>query len=164
MTEGVRLAWNPASKGVRSVDPEILIVDADSPYMTAAFALRSEVFVDEQAVSPELEFDGLDDGAIHLVALCKDEVAGTLRMLDGGGCVKIGRLAVRKSLRGGGIGKRLMQAAMAHAAAGGHRKVLLHAQLEVKEFYTGLGFQSEGGVFHEAGIPHVVMWKRLPCD
>jgi predicted GNAT family N-acyltransferase len=86
----------------------IVAVDATSELMPAAYAVRHQVFVVEQAVPPELERDEFDAIAVHLVALRGDDVVGTLRIVVGGGSTaKIGRMAVlaaanarRASVRG----------------------------------------------------------------
>ncbi len=75
-------------------EERIVAVDASSDLMPAAFAVRHQVFVVEQAVPPELERDEFDDVAVHLVALRGDEVVGTLRIVVSGGTAKIGRMAV----------------------------------------------------------------------
>jgi predicted GNAT family N-acyltransferase len=135
----------------------ILTVDASSPLMPAVYALRHEVFVIEQNVPPDLERDEYDHAATHLVALCGDEVIGTLRIVLSGPDAKIGRMAVRASLRKQGVGARLMQRAAETAAQMGARDIVLHAQLTARDFYRRLGYREEGTVFEEAGILHVSM-------
>ena len=142
-------------------DETIVIVDANSALMPAVFALRHEVFVIEQAVPVELERDEDDATATHLVALRGDEVVGTLRIIVAGQSAKIGRMAVRASLRKQGVGSRLMDRAATTAAQKGAREIVLHAQLTAREFYRRLGYREEGGVFDEAGILHVSMRKEI---
>ena len=139
------------------------IVEAEfgSDLMQAACALRFEVCVDEQGVPRELELDELDAGATHLVAILDDRVIGTLRLLAHDGAAKIGRVAVRASLRRAGVGARLMQRAEAIATARGFAEVVLHAQVAVAGFYRRLGYVEQGDLFDEAGIPHIAMRKQI---
>jgi predicted GNAT family N-acyltransferase len=139
------------------------IVEAElgSDLMRGACELRFEVFVDEQGVPRELELDEFDPGATHLVAILDDRVIGTLRLLGHDGAAKIGRVAVRATLRRAGIGARLMQRAEAIAMARGFAEIVLHAQVAVAGFYRRLGYVEEGDRFDEAGIPHIAMRKKI---
>jgi len=139
----------------------IVAVDANSDLMPAAYAVRHQVFVDEQAVPPELERDEFDDVAIHLVALRGDAVIGTLRIVVSGSSAKIGRMAVLAAERKSGVGTRLMERALEVARTMSVREITLHAQLTAKEFYAKLGYCEEGGVFEEAGIAHVSMRRTI---
>ena len=127
--------------------------------LNAAFAIRREVFCGEQGVAEAEEIDGLDPDCRHYLAWLAGNAVGTARTrpLAGGG-VKIERVAVRKRLRGSGIGKALMIRVLADITAG---PAVLNAQLAVEGFYAKLGFVSEGEIFQEAGIDHVRMVKRL---
>ena len=120
-----------------------------------AQAIRFEVFVDEQKVPAEIELDAMDALSLHGVAYDASGAAvGTARLLPDG---HIGRMAVRKTVRGGGIGSALLQALMAQARARGHRHVVLSAQTQAEPFYARHGFAREGEQFQEAGICHVQM-------
>jgi predicted GNAT family N-acyltransferase len=140
---------------------QIVAVDATSDLMPAVFAVRHQVFVDEQAVPPELERDVFDALAIHLVALSGDDVIGTLRMVVSGDSAKIGRMAVLAAHRNSGIGSRLMERATEIARTMNVREITLHAQLSAKAFYARLGYRAEGEEFEEAGIAHLTMRKAL---
>jgi predicted GNAT family N-acyltransferase len=126
-----------------------------------ASAIRHEVFVIEQKVPADMEYDEHDSTSLHALAWFGDEAVGTARLLADG---HIGRVAVRKSVRGQGIGRQLMLALMAAAQARGMRQIVLHAQLSASAFYTTLGFAVEGDVFMEAGIAHCIMRKRLSAE
>lgn len=139
----------------------IIEIEFGSDLMRDAFALRHEVFVDEQGVPRELEADELDPFATHLVAIRDDRVVGTLRMLDHGEAAKIGRVAVRAAVRGAGIGARLMDRAAAIALDRGFAEIILHAQVAVTGFYRRLGYVEGGDLFDEAGIPHIAMRKKI---
>lgn len=129
--------------------------------MPAAFALRHQVFVREQAVPAELERDELDAVAVHLIALRGDEVVGMLRIVVDGAEARIGRMAIRAQDRKVGLGSRLMQRATAVARAQGATDIVLHAQLAARLFYERLGYCEEGEIFEEAGIPHVIMRRAI---
>jgi len=121
----------------------------------AAEAIRYEVFVIEQNVPVELEWDEMDVVSLHAIASdVSDEVVGTGRLLPDG---HIGRMAVRKSARGVGVGSEILQALMAEAKRRGDLTVVLHAQIQAVPFYARFGFVREGDEFMEAGIPHICM-------
>jgi predicted GNAT family N-acyltransferase len=124
-----------------------------------AQALRIEVFVVEQGVPVELEWDEADEVSTHAVAY--DEAAqpvATGRLLPDG---HIGRMAVRKSARGQGIGAQVLHALLEEAKRLGYRELVLHAQTHAVNFYAQHGFLSQGDEFMEAGIPHRMMTLTL---
>ena len=124
----------------------------------AIFAVRQQVFVIEQDVSPTLEWDGLDENCLHAIA--EDEagsVVGTGRVHIDAGAAKIGRMAVLKDHRGSGIGALLLRQLLVDARQSRPQKIYLHAQSYVIDFYARHGFTAEGPEFDEAGIPHRVM-------
>lgn len=130
--------------------------------LTDAFAVRRDVFIDEQGVDTAEEFDGKDDSAIHFVSYVDSEPVGTLRVrFPDPAVAKVERVAVLKQYRRRGFGRRLMAAAEAHASEQRCRQVVLHAQTAVEAFYEQLGYETVSGVFDEAGIPHVKMRKQL---
>ena len=131
--------------------------------VAAALALRHLVFCDEQGVPEELERDGRDGEALHLVAIDgSGTVVGTCRLLARGATMILQRMAVDRGARGKGIGARLLEAAHTEAVAAGAQEVELHAQAGVRDFYARAGFLPEGAEFEEAGIPHVVMRRAVP--
>ena len=119
-----------------------------------AFAIRMRVFVREQRVPAEIELDRDDARAIHFLATAAGKAVGTARVVMHGGRVKIGRMAVLKTYRSKGVGRKLLQRAVAKAKQLGARTIYLHAQVPVIEFYEKLGFRCVGPVFDEAGIAH----------
>ncbi|KYF81393.1 hypothetical protein BE11_00610 [Sorangium cellulosum] len=136
---------------------EILPIRSDSPLYAGALRLRHEVFVVEQAVPADIEVDALDEGAQHHVVLEGEEVVATMRIVPYGDALKVGRVAVRKDLRGAGLGRRLLEEAIRIGEAQGARALVLDAQVVAAPFYRKLGFIEEGPIFDEAGIPHVRM-------
>jgi len=123
--------------------------------------IRRLVFQEEQGVAPELDFDGLDETAEHLLAYLDNQSVGTarIRYLDGQ-IAKIERLAVLPKTRGQGIGKKLMEKALEMTAQQEVKEVVVSAQDYVKGLYQQLGFEQIGEKFAEAGITHVKMIKR----
>ena len=128
-----------------------------------ARAIRTAVFVHEQKIPAEMEWDEADAGCVHAVAFNRFGVPlATGRLLEHvPGVAKIGRMAVMQTMRGSRVGRSVLDALMKAARARGDREVLLHAQLSAAPFYSRAGFSERGTVFEEAGIPHVEMVKAL---
>lgn len=143
----------------------VAALDADG--MAAVHAIRHEVFVVEQNVPAELEWDGKDDRAVHVLA----PGAGTGRLLLGadaaaknGGDPRtavLGRLAVLKPARGAGTGARLVAALEGEARRLGLAGVYLEAQVHAIAFYERLGYTAFGPEFPDAGIAHRAMRRSL---
>jgi len=133
----------------------------DEAEFQAALALRYAVFCDEQGVPEADEIDGRDREALQVVAVRGGHVIGTCRMLVEDGIGKLGRMAVARSARRGGIGARLLTEAEAAAGAAGVRRVILAAQVDAERFYSDHGYHTVGGHFMDAGIEHVRMEKAL---
>lgn len=124
-----------------------------------AKTIRFEVFVEEQKVPAELEMDHMDAVCVHAVAYdAAGTPVGTGRLLPDG---HIGRMAVRKSARGTGVGGALLRALMAQARARGDRQVELSSQTHAAPFYQRHGFTIEGDEFFEAGIAHINMRHKF---
>jgi predicted GNAT family N-acyltransferase len=132
---------------------------ADFP---AIQAIRQTVFQVEQGVDAALDFDGQDESADHLVAYLGHQPVGTtrIRYLDAQ-TAKIERLAILPAFRRQGIGKKIMQQAIALLSTKDIQWITIHAQEYVKELYQTLGFETVGERFEEAGIPHIKMQKKL---
>ena len=117
--------------------------------------IRYEVFVVEQGVPVEMEWDEMDAVCLHAVAYDgSDRAIATGRLLPDG---HIGRMAVLKDFRGRGVGRALLRSLIQSAAKRGDREVLLSAQVHALGFYRAEGFVEEGPVYEEAGIPHQAM-------
>jgi YbgC/YbaW family acyl-CoA thioester hydrolase len=130
---------------------------------TDAQRLRTAVFVEEQRIPKELEWDEADAVALHAVAYNRlGRAVATGRMLPHEpGVARIGRMAVERSLRGGRLGRDVLHALMGAARERGDTEVMLHAQRSAEGFYTRLGFDRRGEAFEEAGIPHQEMVAKL---
>ena len=120
--------------------------------------IRFEVFVAEQRVPKDLEIDGLDDKAKHVVAYIDGIAVGTGRILNDG---HIGRVAVQKQYRSLGIGKSIMQELIKTAQEDKVKTLWLSSQSHASGFYLDLGFECIGKKFKEAGIDHIKMIKKL---
>ncbi|MGC1173105.1 YbgC/FadM family acyl-CoA thioesterase [Polaromonas sp.] len=130
---------------------------------THAAAIRTAVFVEEQRIPMDMEWDEADATAVHAVAYNGlGQAIGTGRLLQhAAGSGKIGRMAVNRVLRGSSLGRELLGALMAAARERGDTEVLLHAQRSAEGFYNRLGFQPRGEPFDEVDIPHIEMVKAL---
>lgn len=122
-------------------------------------ALRRRVFCDEQGVSEEAEFDGLDEESRHLVVVDEQGgVIGTCRLREAEpGTLKLERMAVDAEWRRTGAGRSLCLAAARLAGELGAERIVLHAQRRAEAFYASCGYEAEGETFFEEGIPHVKM-------
>ncbi len=130
--------------------------------LTHPHALRRSVFMDEQGVSYDEEFDDLDDVAIHLLATIDGEAVGTTRLLVEGSIGKIGRVCVAKNARGIGLGHRLIDASIERLKAiDGITELRLGAQCHAIGFYQAHGFRAYGEEYDDAGIPHRWMKRAI---
>ncbi|MEV5458464.1 GNAT family N-acetyltransferase [Streptomyces cellulosae] len=146
----------------------------------ACFAVRKEVFVAEQGVPEDIEYDAHDADAVHLLAADADGTPlGTARLLHGAAAAakngaaaaaknggdpsvgSLGRLAVLKRARGLGVGAALVRAVEDAARERGLTGVDLHAQTHALGFYERLGYQAYGPEFPDAGMPHRAMRRAL---
>lgn len=123
--------------------------------------IRLEVFVAEQGVPVEMELDELDSEGIHVLAYVDGVPAGCGRLLLKGEEAKIGRVAVRKSMRKSGIGSGICKLLITIAGDNGVNRIFLDAQLTAVGFYRKLGFTQKGETFLEAGINHIKMVKDI---
>lgn len=121
--------------------------------------IRTMVFIHEQQVPADLEWDEFDAISLHMLALNSDgQAVGTARLLPD---CRIGRMAVLNEWRGKGIGSAMMRRILEEI---NHRKMpqaMLNAQTSAIQFYEKFGFQVSGNEFMEAGIPHVKMVLQL---
>ena len=129
--------------------------------MKRAWAIRREVFIEEQGVPEDVELDADDHRALHALALWNGEAVGCGRMVAEGEHVKIGRMAVLREKRGYGVGRHVLNFLLDRAREKGFRQAVLHAQLTAEGFYLKHGFVPRGDVFEEAGIMHREMTLQL---
>ncbi|MBG0856048.1 GNAT family N-acetyltransferase [Streptomyces spinoverrucosus] len=150
----------------------VVRVAGDEADREACFTVRKEVFVAEQGVPEDLEYDAYDAGAVHVLAVRADGVPlGTGRLLFGDAAAgktggdplvgSLGRLAVTREARGLGVGGALVRAIEDAARVRGLSAVDLHAQTHALGFYERLGYVVYGPEFPDAGIPHRAMRRSL---
>jgi predicted GNAT family N-acyltransferase len=147
-------------QGYEAGDPVLALRRGDWQALGAdASRVRQEVFIQEQGIPAEMEWDADDATALHAVAYNRlGQPLATGRLLQPApGVGQIGRMAVHRVLRGAGLGREILQALLAAARERGDREVLLHAQRSAEGFYERLGWQRRGEPFVEAGVGHVEM-------
>lgn len=135
-----------------------IIVGFDERYAPAIRGVRNAVFTNEQGIAEEIDFDGQDVDAVHVLVSCDGKPVGTGRMLNDG---HIGRLAVLREYRGRGMGTRAVLALVEEAKARGLNRVYLGAQKHAVGFYQELGFSAYGDRYVEASIEHMHMERFL---
>lgn len=122
-------------------------------------AVREAVFIREQGIPAELEWDGLDEDCRHaLVISSQGEAIGSGRMLPDG---HIGRIAVLPAWRGQRVGTAIIEALLDYARAHDYPQVDVDAQTYAVPFYRRFEFNEEGEVFQDAGLPHIKMRLKL---
>lgn len=121
-------------------------------------AIRTPVFIQEQSVTPEFEWDDIDCSAVHLLALHDNQPIGCLRIIH---YAKIGRMAVLKHWRGFGVGKMLLNEAIEICRLHGSNQIILSAQTHAIHFYQQAGFQVISDEYTDVHIPHVDMRLEL---
>lgn len=129
-----------------------------------AFRVREEVFINEQQVAREEEFDIFEDESHHFVAHYGDVPCGAARWRTTEEGIKLERFAVKKAYRGRGIGALLVESVLEHVAvqpdtAG--KKLYLNAQLTALPLYEKFGFRPEGERFMECNIEHQKMVREI---
>ena len=136
---------------------DVFVTTADWRTGKALRDIRQRVFIDEQQVPEDLEWDALDETATHFLLYRAEQPVGTGRLLADG---HIGRIAILPEHRGAGLGDQLMRAIIEHAQAQGMDELLLSAQTHAIAFYQRLGFSVCSDVYLDAGIDHQDMcWQ-----
>lgn len=138
---------------------EIAVLDVPvfSEICNLGFGLRRKVFIDEQNVPAEEEFDADDLTAVHIVAIRNGDVLGCLRVIVDDDHVKIGRVVVARQARGAGIASRMITKAMQDHRSLRNNRFYLTAQSDKIALYAKFGFEAFGNTFDDGGMPHVAM-------
>jgi YbgC/YbaW family acyl-CoA thioester hydrolase len=128
-----------------------------------ARVVRTAVFIEEQKIPMEMEWDEADATAVHAVAFNRLGLPlATGRLLQHApGIARIGRVASIQALRGSGVGRQLLETLIQAARERGDREVVLSAQTSASAFYARAGFAPRGAAFEEAGIEHIEMGRSL---
>jgi predicted GNAT family N-acyltransferase len=122
-------------------------------------SVREAVFIREQGIPAELEWDGVDEGCRHALALSlQGQAIGSGRMLANG---HIGRIAVLPQWRKKKVGTAIMEALLDYARAHDYKEVDVDAQIYAMPFYRSFGFAEQGEQFMDAGLPHIKMTLKL---
>ncbi|WP_284238506.1 GNAT family N-acetyltransferase [Paenibacillus glycanilyticus] len=129
--------------------------------LKAAFEIRKKVFVDEQGVPAENEYDEFDETANHVLVLYNGEPAATGRLREVDGAAKLQRICVLESHRKYGLGRAVVEALESIAREEGLQVAKLNGQTHAEPFYAKLGYHTVSDIFLEEGIPHVTMKKTL---
>lgn len=128
---------------------------SDPAALQRAFDIRVKVFVDEQGVNKDLEYEH-EEESTHFIAMVDGKEAGTARWRKTDNGIKLERFAVLPDFRSAGVGKELVKAVLNDIDTKA-QKIYLHAQSQVVDFYKKQGFEPEGEEFEEAGIKHYKM-------
>lgn len=132
--------------------------------LQVAFEIRKEVFVHEQGVPLEDEYDQFDTlhgHCEHVLVYSNEQAVGTGRIREVDGIGKLERICILKPYRSLGLGKVIIHALEEIAVKQGLSKVKLHGQTQAEGFYEKLGYQTASDVFMEDGIPHILMVKEV---
>ena len=114
-------------------------------------AIRRQVFIEEQHVPEEMEWDGYDESSTHYLTTLDNKVVAVARLKPDG---QLGRMAVLTEFRHQGIGSNLLKFILQDIKNKNLTSVYLHAQVSAIAFYQKQGFEEHGDVFYEANIPH----------
>ena len=138
------------------INIKVSVVHADwENYRKQLRRIREIVFIEEQSVPKEEEWDGYDSESWHYLAITETKKPiGCARLMQSG---QIGRMAVLKQKRGIGVGALLLNSAVSHARELKMNPIFLHAQTHAIEFYEKAGFIAHGSEFMDANIPHYAM-------
>ncbi|MFC1958609.1 GNAT family N-acetyltransferase [Chloroflexota bacterium] len=134
----------------------------DDKELKEALDIRKKVFVEEQGISDNLDQDGNDSDALHVVVTKGNVAIGTVRIrFLTNQQAKLERMAIMKTSRGSGIGKRVVSFIEKELKARGIERIVLHAQYTSIDFYKKVGFKEIGLPFLEADIEHIRMEKNI---
>ena len=133
----------------------VLTVPVFSMLCNQAFRLRREVFIVEQNVPEDEEFDAYDLAATHVVAIADGEVCGTLRIIHDPEHIKIGRVVVAIPARGKGVASAMIAHAIGLQKPAS--RFYLTAQVDKTALYGKFGFVAFGDIFDDGGMPHIAM-------
>lgn len=120
--------------------------------------IREQVFIQEQQIAPEDEWDAEDAVSLHFMVYDQAQPVATARLLNNN---SIGRVAVLKAYRGQGVGKLLMEAVISQARTERREFLKLSSQVHAVSFYAGLGFAAHGEEYLDCGIPHIDMQMQF---
>ena len=131
-------------------------------YPNEARLVREEVFMKEQGFS--YDYDEIDDIATHFVMFRGSEPVAVCRVFpkDSDGVFMFGRLSVKKDCRTNGYGSKMLDAVKEYLKNNGGKTMILHSQLQAKEFYMKNGLEPYGEIEYEEDCPHIWMKTEIP--
>jgi predicted GNAT family N-acyltransferase len=139
-------------------DVRIIRVEYDhKEQIDLVFSIRRKVFVDEQGVNPNLEYDEHELTACHYLVLIGEKPAGAARWRETPEGIKLERFAVLPEFRNRGIGKSLLDRVLKDVIPN-KKNIYLHSQLKAVPLYERAGFVKRGEIFYEAGMAHYQMY------
>lgn len=138
----------------------VKIVENDKE-LKQVFAIRIQVFVDEQKIPVEAELDKYEDACKHVLVFYKQKPVGTGRLRIVEGMAKLERICVLADYRKYGVGRLVVQKLEELAHGDGYSKCKLHGQTHAEKFYTNLGYEVCPDIFMEDGIPHKIFLKEI---
>ena len=146
-----------------SANTSVILIKPWQEASQETYLIRQKVFIQEQGVPEDMELDGLDPAATHVLAYEGRLCVGTGRLVTlDSHHAQIGRMAVLSDFRNRGIGKAILGHLIALAKEEGVLSLTLHSQVSAIPFYAKLGFIADGPIYEEAGIPHRNMMLLLP--
>ena len=116
--------------------------------------IREKVFIEEQKVMPQLEWDGMDEEAIHFLVYKDEKAIGCARALVIENHMQLGRMAILKECRGEGIGSNLIEKVITTAKLNQLSLIDISAQCHAIDFYKKFGFKVTSDIYLDAEIPH----------
>lgn len=140
---------------------EVFRVKSEESLFSEIRAIRTKVFVEEQGVDFNREYDEFEKEAVHYLLKYNNENVGAARRRNTSLGIKLERFAILKEYRGKGLGKKLVEEVLFDINISDNT-VYLHAQVQVVDFYANLNFKKEGKLFEEAGINHYKMIFKSP--
>ena len=152
--------WTSDKPGLLHMTFQLIEV-VNEEQLQQAFDIRTAVYIQEQAVPEELEFDGLDDAAEHYLVLSDGEPVATYRLNLKLDFAKLERFAVLKPWRGKGVGRMMVEHSIRRSREKGYKEAQLDAQVRAIDFYKRFGFEVISEEFLDAGILHKKMSLNL---
>jgi len=116
--------------------------------------IRQKVFIEEQNVTSQLEWDGMDEEAIHFLAFKNEKAIGCARAFVIENYMQLGRMAVLKEYRGEGVGTALIEKAITTAKLNQLSAIYISAQCHAIDFYKKFGFEITSDIYLDAEILH----------
>ncbi len=135
------------------------ILTTNSKKIEDAFLIRNKVFTQEQGISSDLDKDGKDNKAEHIITYLKNKPVGTLRIRRIQNKIKLKRMAVLQKQRGKRIGTKMINFLINYFENKNIKEIYLHTQMRTKSFYKKNGFKTRGKSFEKVGIKHIEMYR-----